>query len=125
MSVLWFAAPLLAVRGFCLGLHRGVTIREQQRVGRADTCADQSEICSRIERSIPITLTDLVTLVLLAANGRALDAGEIWRQASDIVALIERWRLPQADNLHLGNVDDLQTTLQAFEKCVGMMQEQG
>ena len=74
------------------------------------------EICSRIERSIPITLTDLVTLVLLAANGRALDAGEIWRQASDIVALIERWRLPQADNLHLGSVDDLETTLQTLSE---------
>jgi glycerol-3-phosphate O-acyltransferase len=72
------------------------------------------EICSRIERSIPITLTDLVTLVLLAANGRALDAGQIWRQASDIVALIERWRLPQADNLHPGSVDDLKATLQTL-----------
>jgi len=74
------------------------------------------EICSRIERSIPITLTDLVTLVLLAANGRALDAGQIWRQASDIVALIERWRLPKADNLHLGSVDDLETTLQSLSE---------
>jgi glycerol-3-phosphate O-acyltransferase len=74
------------------------------------------EICSRIERSIPITLTDLVTLVLLAANGRALDAGQIWRQASDIVALIERWRLPQADNLHLGSVDELKTTLQTLSE---------
>ena len=74
------------------------------------------EICSRIERSIPITLTDLVTLVLLAANGRALDGGQIWRQASDIVALIERWRLPQADNLHLGSVDDLKTTLQTLSE---------
>lgn len=69
------------------------------------------EICSRIERSIPITITDLVTLVLLAANGRALDAEQIWRQAGDIVALIERWRLPQADNLRLGNVEDLEETL--------------
>jgi glycerol-3-phosphate O-acyltransferase len=72
------------------------------------------EICSRIERSTPITLTDLVTLVLLAANGRALDAGQIWCQASDVVALIERWRLPQADNLRLGSVDDLKTTLQTL-----------
>ena len=72
------------------------------------------EICSRIERSIPITLTDLVTLVLLAANGRALDAGQIWRQASDIVEFIERWRLPKADNLRLGGIRDLQQTLQTL-----------
>jgi len=74
------------------------------------------EICSRIERSIPITLTDLVTLVLLAANGRALDAGQIWCQASDIVALIERWCLPKADNLRLGSVEDLKTTLQSLSE---------
>ena len=72
------------------------------------------EICSRIERSIPITITDLVTLVLLAANGRALDAVQIWRQAGDIVALIERWRLPKADNLLLGGVEDLKATLQTL-----------
>ena len=69
------------------------------------------EICSRIERSMPITLTDVVTMVLLAANGRALDAGQIWRQASDILELIERWQLPKADNLRLGGVTDLQQTL--------------
>jgi glycerol-3-phosphate O-acyltransferase len=74
------------------------------------------EICSRIERSIPITLTDLVTLVLLAANGRALDAGQIWCQASDIAALIERWRLPKADNLRLGSVEDLKGTLQSLSE---------
>lgn len=72
------------------------------------------EICSRIERSIPITLTDLVTLVLLAANGRALDAGQIWRQAGDIVELIERWQLPKADNLQLGGVQDLEHTLRSL-----------
>jgi glycerol-3-phosphate O-acyltransferase len=72
------------------------------------------EICSRIERSIPITLTDLVTLSLLAANGRALDAGQIWRQASDIVALIERWQLPRAEKLRLGGITDLQQALQTL-----------
>jgi glycerol-3-phosphate O-acyltransferase len=72
------------------------------------------EICSRIERSIPITLTDLVTLILLAANGRALDAGQIWRQASDIVELIERWQLPKVDNLRLGGILDLRRTLQSL-----------
>jgi glycerol-3-phosphate O-acyltransferase len=79
------------------------------------------EICSRIERSIPITLTDLVTLVLLAANGRALDAGQIWHQAGDIVRLIERWRLPKVDNLRLGGVEDLRQTLQSLSET-GLLQ---
>jgi glycerol-3-phosphate O-acyltransferase len=79
------------------------------------------EICSRIEHSIPITLTDLVTLVLLAANGRALDAVQIWRQASDIAALIERWHLPKADNLKLGGVGNLQQTLHTLSET-GLLQ---
>jgi glycerol-3-phosphate O-acyltransferase len=79
------------------------------------------EICNRIERSMPITLTDLVTLVLLAANGRALDAGQIWRQASDIAGLIERWRLPKADNLQLGSVEDLRQTLRTLSET-GLLQ---
>ena len=79
------------------------------------------EICSRIERSIPITLTDLVTLSLLAANGRALDAGQIWRQASDVAGLIERWQLPKADNLQLGSVEDLRQTLRTLSET-GLLQ---
>jgi glycerol-3-phosphate O-acyltransferase len=79
------------------------------------------EICSRIERCIPITLTDLVTLSLLAANGRALDAGQICRQARDIAGLIERWQLPKADNLQLGGVEDLQQTLRTLSET-GLLQ---
>ena len=79
------------------------------------------EICSRIERAIPITLTDLVTLVLLAANGRALDAGQIRRQAGDITALIERWHLPKADNLKLGGVEELEQTLRTLSET-GLLQ---
>ena len=79
------------------------------------------EICSRIERSIPITLTDLVTLVLLAANGRALDAGQIWRQARDIAGLIGRWHLPKADDLRLGRVEELETKLQTLSET-GLLQ---
>ena len=79
------------------------------------------EICSRIERSIPITLTDLVTLVLLAANGRALDAGQIWRQARDIAGLIGRWHLPKADDLRLGSLEELETKLQALSET-GLLQ---
>ena len=79
------------------------------------------EICSRIERSIPITLTDLVTLVLLAANGRALDAGQIWRHASDIAGLIDRRSLPKADNLRLGDIGDLKNTLRSLSET-GLLQ---
>ena len=72
------------------------------------------EICNRIEHIIPITQTDLVTLVLLAANGRALDAEQIWHQAADIVELIERARLPTAGDLRIHDADELQATLQSL-----------
>jgi glycerol-3-phosphate O-acyltransferase len=79
------------------------------------------EICNRIEHIIPITLTDLVTLVLLAANGRALDAEQIRNQAMDIVDLIERGGLPTAGDLHIRNVDELQTKLQSLT-TTGLLQ---
>jgi len=72
------------------------------------------EICNRIEHVIPITLTDLVTLVLLAANGRALDAEQIWRQARDIVELIERRGLPTAEDLRVRDFDELRRKLQSL-----------
>lgn len=72
------------------------------------------EICNRIEHIIPITLTDLVTLVLLAANGRALDAEQIFRQAADIDELIERANLPTAGNLRVHDVDEFQATLRSL-----------
>ena len=76
------------------------------------------EICNRIEHVIPITLTDLVTLVLLAANGRALDAEQIWRQARDILELIERRGLPNAEDLRVSDLDELQRKLQSLTKTL-------
>lgn len=79
------------------------------------------EICNRIEHIIPITLTDLVTLVLLAANGRALDAEQIWRQAADIVELIERSDLPTAGDLRVKDVEELRNRLQSLT-ATGLLQ---
>jgi len=72
------------------------------------------EICNRIEHAIPITLTDLMTLVFLAANGRALDAGQIWQQAQDIVELIERRGLPTAGDSGARSFYELQRKLQSL-----------
>ena len=69
------------------------------------------EICTRIEHAMPVTLTDLVTLVLLAANGRALDAGQIWTQAQEVCQLIERRSLPAVGELRAFNPDELQAKL--------------
>lgn len=72
------------------------------------------EVCSRIEHVRPITVTDLVTMVLLAANGRGLDRDQICRHAQAIAGLIERRKLPTAGELPVKRPADLQPTLQAL-----------
>jgi glycerol-3-phosphate O-acyltransferase len=72
------------------------------------------EICNRIEHATPITLTDLVTLVLLAANDRALDRGQISQQAAEIVEIIRRRGLPTAGVLDLRGPDGLDGVLRSM-----------
>ena len=54
------------------------------------------EVCSRIEQITPIKSADVLTMVLLGANGRALTASEIHAQAGDIANLV-RQRGPELD----------------------------
>ena len=56
-------------------------------------------VCNRIERAKPITATDLVTLTLLAANGRALQIPQIQRHVVDMMKLIADRELPTASDL--------------------------
>jgi glycerol-3-phosphate O-acyltransferase len=72
------------------------------------------EVCSRIEHVRPITPTDLVTMVLLAANGRGLDRNQIWGHAQAIADLIAQRQLPTAGKLPVKKPADLQPTLQAL-----------
>jgi glycerol-3-phosphate O-acyltransferase len=74
------------------------------------------EVCRRIECANPINLTDLVTLILLAANGRAVDQAQIRRHALEIIALIRTRRLPTAPDLLQGEAVRLETTLDALTK---------
>jgi len=71
------------------------------------------EISNRIEHAKPVNVTDLVTLVLLAANGRGLDAGQIRQQALAIVDMIDRWRVPRAPDLDAIS-GDLESRLEAL-----------
>ncbi|MGI9237465.1 MAG: 1-acyl-sn-glycerol-3-phosphate acyltransferase [Woeseiaceae bacterium] len=57
------------------------------------------EVCSRIEHVTPVTITDLVTMVLLAANERALTEQQIRDHARQIVTLVHRRALPTASDL--------------------------
>ena len=72
------------------------------------------EICNRIEHATPIKLTDLVTLVLLAANDRALDGNQIRQQAAEIVEIVTRRSLPTAGVLDVRGPGGLDETLRSM-----------
>ncbi|HSG58700.1 MAG TPA: 1-acyl-sn-glycerol-3-phosphate acyltransferase [Woeseiaceae bacterium] len=74
------------------------------------------EICTRIEHAMPVTLTDIVTLVLLAANGRALDGAQISEQAGEVFDLIEKRALPTVGELDARNPGELQAKLQSLTR---------
>lgn len=57
------------------------------------------EVSSRIEQVTPIKLTDLLMLILLCANGRALRRSEIVAHGQEILGLIKASQLPTAGDL--------------------------
>ena len=71
-------------------------------------------ICNRIEHAKPITATDLITLVLLAANNRGLDEQQIHGQTRAILELIQRRNLPTGGELQVGETIGLRATLAAL-----------
>lgn len=72
------------------------------------------EVSSRIENAMPITITDLVTMVLLGANDRALTEDQIRVHAQDIVALIHKRALPTAGDLMIDSGTELGSRLAAM-----------
>ncbi len=71
-------------------------------------------VCNRIEHAMPITATDLITLVLLAANGRGLDEQQIYQQTGVILGLIQGRGLPTSGELRVGEAIGLRATLAAL-----------
>ena len=72
------------------------------------------EVSSRIEHAKPITATDLVTLVLLAANERGLDERQLREHAHDVIELIHQRKLPCAGDVAHAADRGLQATLAAL-----------
>lgn len=90
-------------------LFAGKSSSEQRQVQKV-----AFEVCSRIEHVTPITITDIVTLVLLAANERALTEQQIRGHAGPVIALIQKRALPAASDLQADIGDDLGTRLAAM-----------
>jgi glycerol-3-phosphate O-acyltransferase len=69
------------------------------------------EVCNRIEQVTPIKSADVLTMVLLGANGRALTARETYRQAQEIAALIRERQLPAASGFRLDSEEDVKAAV--------------
>lgn len=74
------------------------------------------EVCSRIEHATPIKSTDLLTLVLLNAAGRALGLDEVRGPAAEVLGLIDVRGLPRSRALARELGDGLADTLAALTR---------
>ena len=73
------------------------------------------EVCSRIEQITPIKSADVLTMVLLGANGRALTSAEIHAQAADIAALVRERNLPAASGFSLDDEEQVRAAVLALQ----------
>ena len=73
------------------------------------------EVCSRIEQITPIKSADVLTMVLLGANDRALTAAEIHAQAGDIAKLVRARDLPAASGFSLEDEEQVRAAVLALQ----------
>lgn len=80
------------------------------------------EVCTRIEQITPIKSADVLAMVLLGANQRALTASEMYRQSAGITELIRDHKLPAASGFSLDNEAQVSAAVMALEKS-GLVRE--
>jgi glycerol-3-phosphate O-acyltransferase len=73
------------------------------------------EVCRRIEQITPIKSADVLTMVLLGANQRALTSEEIHRQASEIAAVVAERGLPAASGFKLDTREEVSAAVLALQ----------
>ena len=74
------------------------------------------DICTRIEQITPIKSADVLSMVLLGANRRALTIGEMHGQSAQISNLIEKRALPAASGFSLNNEAQVSAAVTALEQ---------
>jgi glycerol-3-phosphate O-acyltransferase len=74
------------------------------------------EVCTRIEQITPIKSADVLAMVLLGANYRALTASETHRQSAGIAELIRERKLPASSGFSLNNEAEVSAALLALEQ---------
>lgn len=91
-------------------------LRSQTDAHRSQTQRIAFEVCHRIESVTPIKGADLVTLALLAANGRAVTTNELMAQLAPLLERIAARGLPTASGLQLERADQLEPVLAAMRR---------
>ena len=93
----------------------GGMLEEPEDPARNRVASLALEVCSRIEQATPIKSADVLTLVLLGANRRALTTTEIHQQASEVAQLVEERALPAASGFQLQTETDVAGAILALE----------
>ncbi len=74
------------------------------------------EVCRRIEQITPIKSADVLTMVLLGANRRAMTASEIFLQSTQITDLVTQRELPAASGFSLRTEAEVSAAVLALQK---------
>jgi glycerol-3-phosphate O-acyltransferase len=74
------------------------------------------EVCTRIEQITPIKSADVLAMVLLGANRRALTAAEMYRQSSGIAELIKARKFPASSGFSLNDEAQASAALLALQQ---------
>jgi glycerol-3-phosphate O-acyltransferase len=74
------------------------------------------EVCTRIEQITPIKSADVLAMVLLGANRRALTAREMHLQSAGIADLIRERKLPTSSGFSLDNEAQVSAAVLALEQ---------
>ncbi len=102
-----------------LALGEATTLSEDMTSGedleRSEVTRMGFEVCSRIEQITPIKSADVLTMVLLGANGRALTSAEIHAQAGDIAAMVRERKLPAASGFSLDDEEQVSAAVLALQ----------
>ncbi len=75
------------------------------------------EVCTRIEQITPIKSADVLAMVLLGANKRALTAAEMYSQSAGIEELIREQKLPASSGFSLSNEAQVSAAVLALVKA--------
>lgn len=109
-----YGEPL--VLGEPTGLSEGMQSGEQDQ-DRFEVTRMAFEVCRRIEQITPIKSADVLTMVLLGANRRALTASEIFLQSAQITELVSQRQLPAASGFSLQNEAEVSAAVLALEQA--------